>query len=317
MSLTQHLRTRGPIRAWWEQHSAGLDPYVAELQRLADRPTAPLSVRGMEHAAAVGGIVGRLIETTVEPAPPYAAILGSGRRQDATLWPTHAPLAESDYSATAVEWRPTPAGWRHLVPGRDHGAHSVDLQRVAAIETSTAPSLADRARAAAVVASLEAAYRSGQRPAPISAEATSDAVSIIRDQHASLDRAAYLCGGTVRGHVAPVFAAHWADGDLLLGPGRGGGYGLVDIKTVSHASLSHPQRAQQWLWQLLSYAAADAAEDLWRIRAVGLWLPRQDALVMWSVARMWDDLQADPASLARLLQAAYEADYRAARRARR
>ena len=316
MSLTQHLHRDGPIRAWWTRHSAALDPYLADLARYAT-PVPPLSLTGPEHAAAVGGIVGRLIETRVEPAPPYAAILGTGRRRDATLWPTHAHLTDPADVERAVEYRPTPHGWRHLVPGRDHQGRDADLRQVAEIETNPQADLIDRARAAGIVTALEMAYRSGRPAEPVTAEAVADAVGIIRRQRQSLQRATYLCAGQLRGHAAPVFAPHWADGDVLLGPGRGGTYGLVDVKTVGRQTLASPERVRMWLWQLLSYAAADADEDLWRVRAVGVWLPRQDALVMWPVARMWDDLQADPASLARLLQAAYEADYRAARRARR
>ncbi|OQO88991.1 hypothetical protein B1813_22835 [Saccharomonospora piscinae] len=311
MSLTQHLHRPGPIRQWWASRSTALGPYVADLAR-HDTSAPPLSVAGREHAAAVGGIVGRIIETRVEPAPPYAAILGTGRRRDATLWPTHAELASTAEAAAAVEWRPTPRGWRHLVPGRDHGARSTDLRTAAGIETSDATDLIERARAAAIVTSLETAYRSGQPATPVTPEAIADAVAIIRRQQQSLQRATYLCGGELQGHAAPVFAPHWADGDVLLGPGRGGTYGLVDVKTVGDATLTNPERVRGWLWQLLSYAAADADEDLWRVRAVGVWLPRQDALVMWPLARMWEDLRAQPEELAALLRTAYEADYRAA-----
>ncbi len=316
MSLTQHLHRDGPIRQWWTRHSAGLQPYVDELSRHATR-VPPLAIPGPEHAAQVGGIVGRIIETRVEPAPPYAAILGTGRRRDATMWPTHAHLTDTEHAATAAEWRPTPGGWRHLVPGRDHGTHSRDLRAAAETETSTAATLTERVRAAGVVTSLETAYRSGQPVAPVSAAALSDALTIVQGQRQALQRAAYLCGGQLRGHAAPTFAPHWADGDVLLGPGRGGSYGLVDVKTVGSSTLHNVERVRMWLWQLLSYVAADVDEDVWGVRAVGVWLPRQDALVMWSAARMWTDLQADPAELAQLLRVAYEADYRAAMRSRR
>lgn len=309
MSLTQHLHTRGLLRAWWMRHSAGLQPYLAQIQRQATTLTRHLSRRGVEHAAAVGAIVGRVIETWVEPAPPYAAILGAGTRADATLWPTHAPLLEGSSAAAAVEWRPTPAGWQHLVPATDVGTHSADLAEVARIETNPKATDVDRAAAAGAIAALEMAYRSRQQPRPLTPEATADAVAILRHQRRALQCARQLCGGRITGHAAPVFAPHWADGDVLLGPGRTGGYGLVDVKTVGGPTLADAERVRPWLWQLLSYAAADATEDLWRVRAIGLWLPRQDALVMWPVADIWAALGVDPTELEVLLQRLYLQDY--------
>lgn len=311
MSLTQHLRIPGPVRTWWDHHTAGLAPYLADLQRVADVPVRRLSLPGPEHAAQVGGIVGRLLETRVELAPPYAAILGAGTRADATLWPTHAHLANHPEGARAVEWRPTPHGWQHLVPGRDHGTHSIELRRAAEIETNPHVDDLDQARAAGIVAALEGAYRSGGRVVPATAEAVADALLILRRQRVSLQRARELCGGRIAGHAAPVFAPHWADGDVLLGPGRSGGYGLVDVKTVSGSTLRSAERTRVWLWQLLSYAAADADEDLWRVRAVGVWLPRQDALVVWPVAPIWEAIGAGPGDLAPLLARAYSQDFRA------
>lgn len=311
MSLVHHLR-HGPLRRWWDQHTAGLAPYVAELQHAADIPLQRLSLPGPEHAAQVGGIVGRLLETRVEVAPPYAAILGAGTRADATLWPTHASLIGTDEALRAVEWRPTPAGWQHLVPGRDSGARSAEIRYVAEIETNVAADDVDQARAAGIVTELESAYRSGGHAVPTTVEAVADALVILRRQRRSLQHARQLCGGELRGHAAPVFAPHWADGDLLLGPGRSGGYGLVDVKTVNWSTLRNVERTRAWLWQLLSYAAADAVEDLWKVRAVGVWLPRQDVLMMWPQADLWQAIHADPAELAKVLRDLYLRDARAA-----
>jgi hypothetical protein len=314
MSLTQHLYRPGPLRAWWQAHSGGLGAFTEELARYG-YPVRRLSQPGVQHAAAVGGIVGRRIETTVELAPPYAAILAGGSREVACRWPTHAHFAGTEYAAAAVEWRPTPGGYRHLVPAGDRGtAWCEALWLVAATETSSHDEheLAD---AAAVVTALESAYRSGEPVTKIDREAVTDAVAIVGGLSRSIDRLAELCGGEIRGHAAPVLAAHWADGDLLVGPGRTGGYGLLDIKTVGASTLGNPDRTLPWLWQLLSYAAADAAEDIWRIRAVGLLLPRQDAVVAWPMDEVWRAAgigQVELTRLADLLQAAYDADQRAA-----
>lgn len=313
MSLTQHLYRSGPLRAWWQAHSAGLGALAEELARHA-HPVPHLSRSGMEHAATVGGIVGRRIETATELAPPYAAILAGGRRADACHWPTHAHLAGTADADAAAEIRPTPNGYRRLVPAADRDSWSEVLRDVAHIETSSRDER-ELTQAAAAVTALESAYRSGEPVAEIGADAVADAAAIVDRLSDSRARLAQLCGGTIRGHAAPVFAAHWADGDVLAGPGRTGGYGLLDVKTVGRATLSDPQRTLPWLWQLLSYAASDAAEDLWRIRAVGFLLPRQDALLAWPLAEVWHAAGIGPAEqqqLASLLQAAYDADSRRA-----
>jgi hypothetical protein len=318
MSLTQHLYRPGPIRAWWEAHSAGLDTLTEELIRYAYH-VPRLSQPGAQHAAAVGGIVGRRVETMVELAPPYAAILAGGRCEDACYWPTHAHLAGTEAERVAVEWRPTPAGWRRLVPAVDRGAWSDDLWEVADVEINSRDER-EKVDAAAVITALESAYRSGQPASEvgreaIADEAVDDAMAIVGGLSRSVDRLADLCGGQIRGHAAPVFAPHWADGDLLVGPGQTGGYGLLDVKTVGASTLARPRRTLSWLWQLLSYAVTDVAEDIWRIRAVGLLLPRQDAVVVWPLDEVWRVAgigQVEVARLADLLQAAYDADRRAA-----
>lgn len=310
MSLVHHL-WHGPLRNWWSRHTAGLAPYLADIRRAADIPIQRLSRSGSEHAAQVGSIVGRLIETRVEPAPPYAAILGAGTRADATLWPTHAHMISTAEAAQAAEWRPTPAGWQHLVPGVDVGTHCTKLRYVAEIETNANADDIDQARAAGVVAELESAYRAAGPVVPVTAEAVADALVIMRRQHASMRYAERLCGGRLRGHAAPVMAPHWADGDIVLGPGRSGGYGLVDVKTVSRSTLTDTEKVTRWLWQLLSYAAADEEEDLWRIRALGLWLPRQDVLMMWRKDELWQAVGVHPLELAGLLLDLYQRDVRA------
>lgn len=309
MSLVQHLHRPGAIRTWWEQRSAGLVPQVAQLGDLTT-PVQPLSERGMQHAAAVGGVVGRLVETTIEAAPPYAAILAGGHRSDATLWPTHVPLAGTDEEIRAVEHRPTPTGWVHAVPGQDRAAWRRELAAVAEIERSPESTLGDRAAAAGIITQLETAYRGGGPVAPTPPSVITDAARIVSRLTRSTTRAAALCGGHLVGHAAPVLAPHWADGDVLLGPGRGGGFCLVDVKTVGNSTLRTAARVLPWLWQILSYVAADVDEDVWQIRAVGIWATRQDALIVWPVAELL--ATTDLRELAQLLRGAYEGDARAA-----
>lgn len=96
-----------------------------------------------------------------------------------------------------------------------------------------------------------------------------------------LDKLRYLAGsppaGRSLGHAAPVFAHHWADGDLLLSDGRAST--LLDVKTVIRVDA---ERTARWLWQLLGYAWLDTA-DRWRIRTVGLLLARHGVVVDWPV----------------------------------
>lgn len=309
MSLTQHLYRPGAVRAWWEQRSGGLTDYAHQLAAYANR-SVPLSQAGAEHAAQVGGIVGRRVETLVEPAPPYAAILAGGTPADACQWPTHAHLTGTEDEANAVEWRPTPTGFRCLVPAaHGHGQWSETLRTVATIEAAGGDKRA-LIEAAAAVTALESAYRSGAPVRTVPPRAVTDAAHVMARMRSCLASAARLCGGTLRGHAAPVLAPHWADGDILLGPGRVG-YGLIDVKTVGPATLREPSRVLPWLWQLLSYAAADAEEDLWRIRAVGVLLSRQDALLVWPTAELWAAARVgarEQSQLVTLLNAAYAHD---------
>lgn len=311
MSLVGHLRRPGALRTWWEPRIPLLRPYVDHLAQYANG-ARELSESGAGYAATVGGIVGRLLETLVEPAPPYAAIMAGGLRSDAAHWPTHMRLT-GDQRRAAVEYRPTPAGLQHLVPAVDRGQWSAALRKVAEVEVYSDDLLA-RARAAAVVTAIESAYRSGGQPvAQPHDQAADDAAAIVSTLSASVFAAVRLCGGSLRGHAAPVLAPHWADGDLLLGPGTSGGYGLIDVKTVRDRTVANPGRSAEWLQQLMSYVACDAAEDLWRIRAVGIWLPRQDALVVWSTRDLWSTLRVDDTALADLvnvLKHCYRADAR-------
>jgi hypothetical protein len=309
MSLTQHLYRPGPLRSWWQAHSAGLAGLTEQLSRYA-YPVRPLARTGAQHAAAVGGIVGRRVETMVELAPPYAALMAGGFREDACDWPTHKPLETTEHEQAAAEWRPTPGGWRHLVPATDQGTWSQALWAIAETEVNSRDER-ELARAAGAVTALESAYRSGGPVVEVEDAAVADAVAIVGGLSRCRAWLADMCGGQIRGHAAPSFIPHWADGDLLVGPGRSGGYGLLDVKTVGAQTLSSQERTLSWLWQILSYAVADEDADTWRIRAVGILLPRQDDVVAWSLDEVWraaDIRPADRAQLADLLEAAYDGD---------
>lgn len=82
---------------------------------------------------------------------------------------------------------------------------------------------------------------------------------------------ARLAGGI----SGPVFAEHWADGDLLIPAAAGGGMVLLDVKTVTSAR--DPDRVARWLWQLQAYVWLDT-DDHYRIRSVGLYLARHAVL---------------------------------------
>ncbi|WP_214367043.1 hypothetical protein [Pseudonocardia sp. H11422] len=94
--------------------------------------------------------------------------------------------------------------------------------------------------------------------------------------------------GQPLGCAGPVFATHWADGDLLVGDT------LLDVKTVMRGD--QPDRTGRWLWQILAYAWLDTAGDRYRIRAAGLYLARHGALLRWDVdelaARLLGDRRA-------------------------
>lgn len=89
---------------------------------------------------------------------------------------------------------------------------------------------------------------------------------------------ARLAGGI----SGPVFAEHWADGDLLIPAAAGGGMVLLDVKTVTSAR--DPDRVARWLWQLQAYVWLDT-DDHYRIRSVGLYLARHAVLRTWPLDR--------------------------------
>lgn len=310
MSLTGHLHSPTRLRAWWEARSDGLAEACQQIAASVRRPAGRLSIAGRDHAATVGTIVGRMIEQDVEPSPPYAAIYGGGSNADALIYPTHRHLAGTEYEPWAAGWRPTPAGGELLMKHRDTPRAQDLVTWATQVETSPGVTVADRATAAGVLSIAESLYRAGVR-GDLTDEAVTDSARIYHRMSHSRQRAAELCGGVLRGHAQPTMAPHWADADLVLGPGLGGGYCLVEVKTVGDSTVTNPDRTVAWLWQLLSYAAADANDSTWRISAVGVWATRQDALTVWPLDQLWSQarLGADAQrSLRSLIVDAYRRD---------
>lgn len=296
MSLTSSLYQSGGIADWWNHSGADFARPCAEIAQRSTAKPRPYAAGGRAHAAMVGSIVGRMLERSVEPAPAYAAIMGGGTSQQATLWPTHANLA-AERREHAVSWRPTPDGWQELVPTAPDGAHAGLIAQAAAMENDPAATTVDRATAAAALCAVEHRYRN-RTLGTIDDAAITDAVRTYSAMSSSRHAAETLCGGTLAGHAAPVFAPHWAEGDVLLR--SPGGNVLVEIKTVGRATATNPALTGFWLAQALSYVACDVAEDLWKIRRVALWLPRQDQLVAWTVDVLLDQIGLSSRDMRRL-----------------
>lgn len=308
MSLSQQIYQGGHVGDWWLTSGADFGDVTSQIAQRAARPVPGLSTGGLDHAAAVGSIVSRMIERAVQPAPAYAAILGGGSADQATLWPSHANLP-AERRPNAVAWRPTPGGWSELVPAAPDAAHTDLVADAAAMENDPAATIVDRATAAGALVSVEHRYRSPTRTlGTLDSTAVTDAVRIYRGMSASTEQARRLAGGEVRGYAAPVFAPHWADGDVLLGPDLTDGHCLVEIKTVGRSTATRSDRTALWIQQALSYVACDIDEDLWQIRKVGVWLPRQDVLTVWPVDELLSQLGLSRRAL-RSLGAACEQAY--------
>jgi len=257
----------------------------------------------------------------------------------AAVWPTHTPLPP-EARARALECRPTPTGWVDLGPGADPGTPPTPVEpllaeflaRLVAYLGRHAPPgqlgtpgvEAGLARACWVLAAAESAYRGGALPetlatlltrpdstvedlrglaaAPVVDELAR--LAVLTSTSGALDRLRALAGhpapGQPLGHAGPVFVPHWADGDLLLGPDRHGGYTLVDVKTVLR--VDDPARIGRWLWQILAYAWLDVP-DRWRIRTVGLYLARHGLLLTWPLPDLETALTGSPTAAAQARRA--------------
>ncbi|MCP2303851.1 hypothetical protein LV79_003556 [Actinokineospora globicatena] len=222
-------------------------------------------------------------------------------------WPTHSGLRPRELRR-ALELRPSPTGWRDL--GGPTGtrvargpaepvlgewfarARRYLAEHAPPGQLGTSGAEAGLARVFWLVSAFEDAYRSGD-PGPVvelfgvsssvdtlhgvaPAAAVAELVELAQllRESGSLDRLRALAGdsGPGLGWAGPVFAHHWADGDLVVGDT------LLDVKTVIRTD--DVERASRWLWQLLGYAWLDV-HDRWRIRAVGLYLARHGLVLTW------------------------------------
>lgn len=218
------------------------------------------------------------------------------------MYPTHRQLP-TGHDAFAAWLRPTPSGWWLLGTPPPTGAstaeplvQSVLARHQVAAHDFTPAQLAPSGSSVAdqyVLALLESVYRGGSvaelqhlaaagKPA-VSSSITEDVQRTAAAARRPLQRLRTLATGAPEegrlGYAAPTLVPQWAEGDLAIGPDhRDGGFALLDVKTSLRAH--RPDQAQQWVAQLAAYALLDGA-DQWRIRRLGLLLPRQGLLVGW------------------------------------
>jgi hypothetical protein len=166
---------------------------------------------------------------------------------------------------------------RHAPPGR--------LGASLAVETTLA-------RACWVLNEWESAYRAGQLDLDYTTDDVTDLLALAPEhvvtELLALATRAHTSGAVIQlralagdpppgqplGLAGPVFVAHWADGDLLVGDT------LIDVKTVTHAR--NQTRTASWLHQLLAYTWLDGP-DRYRIRRVGLYFARHGVLLIWPI----------------------------------
>lgn len=313
MSLVQHLADEDPLAGHLEGAFPQLYWMAAHVANSAttQRTLRPRSRQELPHYAQVGGIVGQRLADLVQPAPPYPALLGAARCQACSLadadrlaggYPTHVGTGRGLWS------RPTPSGW--WTPVRPAENHPVDAEKrlvgllyehrdtVATMPTGRLQATHAEQQLLGgyrLVDLLEGVYRGArdlselQRIADtghvdVPTELTRDVLGVLGHMRPSVREVRALAAGAGRGqpigYAAPLFLPNWAEGDLLIGPDEAGGYTLLEVKTVTAAPHSSVLR---WLHQLIAYALLDVA-DRWKIRRIGLWMPRQAQVLTWPIA---------------------------------
>ncbi|MEO6084461.1 MAG: hypothetical protein ABIQ18_15280 [Umezawaea sp.] len=189
MSLTGQLSPGHDLHQWCVQTFPGTADLVSRVVGAARRAEAPVRPEGRvtgEHWAEVGGAFGQRLADLVDPAPPYAALLGmvhaswltwDQAHAQAASYPSHAHL-DSEQQARGLSMRRTPDGWMDLGPTHDNrrvdpaaAAVLIDLlERTRAYQATFAPAgdvatpgvEAGLARSAWVLAACEGIHRSGQ-----------------------------------------------------------------------------------------------------------------------------------------------------------
>lgn len=312
MSLVQHLADEDQLAGHLDGAFPMLNGMAAEVVNVAyrQRTLRPQTQQELPHYAQVGGIVGQRLADLVQPAPPYPALLGAARCQAYNLgdadrlagsYPTHAGTGRGLWS------RPTPSGWWTPVqPGQ--GAPVEVEERLVGLLYEHRDDVADlpggRLQAThaerqllagyRLVDMLEGVYRGNsdlrelQQVADtghvdVADELSRDVLGVLGHLRPTVREVRALAAGAPAfqpiGYAAPLFMPGWAEGDVLIGPDEAGGYTLLDIKTVTTC---HHTSVLRWLRQLTAYALLDVA-DRWRIRRIGLWLPRQAQVLTWDI----------------------------------
>jgi hypothetical protein len=189
VSMTTHLAPGGELARWCQETfpgTAALVDRVMAAARTAEDPVRPYGRVTAEHGAEVAAAFGRRLADLVDPAPPYAALLGmldaawstvEQAHAQAASYPSHAVL-DDQQRARALSMRRTATGWVDLGPPR--GQRTVDpaaaavmidlLERTRAYQAQHAPTgtiaapgvEAGLARSAWVLAACERAHRSGR-----------------------------------------------------------------------------------------------------------------------------------------------------------
>lgn len=331
MSLTEHLAGElGAAISAAAPHlyrtAASLAAEIGEVD-----PVRPAARQELGHYALAGQVVGQRLADLVQSAPPYAALLGAVRcgavdlesaGQLATRWPTHRGVQPDQ----ALMWRPTPSGWWHMLhAAATPAAGDSNVARALAHAADRIPApgavhtmATERARidAYTVSAHLETVHRAGSIPDPLQQLSETGAVpvpdvlrqdvaAVLQRTKRGVDELRRYAGGSLDGslgYAAPALVPQWADADVLLGPGGDGGFTLVDIKTVTSANAD---RIAGWMQQVLAYAVLDAP-DRWKIRRVGLWLPRYGRVLVSPLSEVAGGLL-EPAVRASVLAAARSA----------
>lgn len=265
MSLTRQLHD-GELAEWCQSRFPGTRAVAESVVAAAGRHRLAGASGQLqdEHWAAIGSALGVRLALGVQHAPPYHALYGLVRAGLATrawaeaaaaVWPTHRGLPASR-RASALEQRPTPAGWWDLgepgdpEPVRDHepALDEFFARTLAYVEEHAPPGQlgaggveADLLRACWVLAALEDVYRgtrvdsglrelvgrgaytvadlAGLAPDP----AVAELVALVEQARLSgaWAQMRQLAGdpapGQALGTAAPVLVPHWAVGDLLLG----------------------------------------------------------------------------------------------------
>lgn len=294
MSLSDHLRDRrSPVRAYLEGLSARL---IA---------TATTSGGGRETTDVLG--LADLAESRLlVPRPDGVDGTLVGMALD-----YRARVALGDFdpiTSVAAAGAVRADGYRHLVENGDHRVDVLQSAFEVAVELLGSGDELDADRASVLLSHCERVVRAGGSKALSGAtgglldDATDGADFSARVDRRLLDDLGALVGASrpqleswqreiyegipyePNPHFAGAPLVGGADGDWLVGDT------LIDSKVYSNLSVS---TLRGHLLQLLGYVMLDN-NDLLGVRRVAIWLPRQQKLATWSLARL---LGGDPEEL--------------------